>query len=157
YQPEELRAFQLTLGRLTMVLMARFDAVFSRPATRFFRDVVGLPKSTGPDIDPFAAAHDAEPERVWQALAAWPHGPLRTRFHVWRAAQWAILDGEREGWRRLAGPDAVIVGNGEPIRTEVRLSRRGRRSMSLAGDELGLELSAMLDVARTLTLTNGMF
>lgn len=157
YQPDELRVFQLTLGRLTMVLMARFDAVFSRPATRFFRDVVGLPKSTGPDVDPFSSTDTGEPERVWQALAAWPHGALRTRFHVWLAAQWAILDGGREVWRRLAGPDAAIVGTGEPIRTEVRLSRRGRLSMSAAADEIGLELDAMLDVARTLTLANGMF
>lgn len=155
YQPDELRAFQLTLGRLTMVLMARFDAVFSRPATRFFRDVVGLPKSARPDVDPFSLVSDAE--RVWQALAAWPHGALRTRFHVWLAAQWAILEGGREGWSKLAGPDVSIVGTGEPIRTEVRLSRRGRRSMSAAADELGLELAAVLDVARNLTLANGMF
>lgn len=157
YQRDELREFQLTLGRLTMVLMARFDAVFSRPATRFFRDVVGIPKSDAPDVDPFSPVRDVEPERVWQALAAWPHGALRTRFHVWLAAQWAILDGEREGWRRLAGPDAPLVGNGEPIRTERRLSWRGRRSMSAAAEELGLDLTAMLDVARTLTLANGLF
>jgi len=157
YQPDELRTFQLTLGRLTMVLMARFDAVFSRPATHFFRDVVGLPKRVEPDVDPFSLGSIEEPERVWQALAAWPHGAFRTRFHVWLAAQWAILNGGREGWSRLAGPDASLVGNGAPIRTTVCLSRRGRRSMSAAAGELGLELAAMLDVARTLTLANGMF
>ena len=155
YQPDELRLFQLTLGRLTMVLMARFEAVFSRPATRFYRDVVGLPRQAGTDVDLFSP--NAEPERVWQALAAWPHGPLRTRFHVWLAAQWAILNGEREGWRRLAGADASTVGNGEPIRTRVRLSRRARRSMTAAADELDLDLAAVLDVARTLTLANGLF
>jgi len=157
YQPDELRMFQLTLGRLTMVLMARFEAVFSRPAPHFLRDVVGIPKSAGPDLDLFSSARDAVPERVWQALGAWPHGALRTRFHVWLAAQWTILNGERDGWRRLAGPDASIVGNGEPIRTQVRLSRRGQRSMNAAAEELGLELAAMVDVAHTLTLANGMF
>ncbi len=157
YQPDEVRLFQLTLGRLTMVLMARLDAVFSRPATRFFRDVVGIPKRPASEVDPFAPACDADPEHVWQALCAWPHGALRSHFRVWLAAQWAILDGEREGWNRLAGPDASIVGNGDLIRTEVRLSRRGQRSMSAAADELGLALAAMLDVARTLTLANGMF
>jgi hypothetical protein len=155
YRPDEMRQFQLTLGRLTMVLMARFDAVFSRPATRFFRDVVGLPRQDGPEVDLFSP--NAEPERIWQALAAWPHGPFRTRFHVWLAAQWAILDGGREGWRRLAGADASTVGTGEPLRTEARLSRRARRSMTAAAVELGLDLAAVLDVARTLTLANGLF
>ncbi|HEY0728279.1 MAG TPA: lipase maturation factor family protein [Pyrinomonadaceae bacterium] len=155
YQPDELRAFQLTLGRLTMVLMARFDAVFSRPASHFFRDVVGIRRGFESDFDPFTAASNAE--RVWQALAAWPHGALRTRFHVWLVAQWAILNGEREGWSRLAGPDASLVGNGASIRTVVQLSRCGRRSMSAAADELRLDLAAVLDVARNLTIANGMF
>jgi Lipase maturation factor len=169
YQSDEVRAFHLTLGRLTMVLMARLDAVFSRPATHFFRDVVGLPKRAVPDVDLFSSVDNAadgdtfsslngvEPERIWQTLCAWPHGPLRTRFHVWLAAQWTILNGERDGWSRLAGPDASIVGTGKPIRTEVLLSRRSRGSMTAAANELGLELTAVLDVARALTLANGMF
>ena len=157
YTREEVRRLHLTLGRLTMVLMARLDAVFSRPATHFLRDVAGFPRSERPDVDPFSAPADTAPERVWQALAAWPHGALRSRFHVRLAAQWAILGGGRDAWVRLAGRDAAVAGTGAPIRTEVPLSRRARRSMAAAAGETGLELAAVLDVARTLTLARGMF
>lgn len=157
YTGDEMREFQLTLGRLTMVLMARLDAIFSRPATHFFRDVVGFPRRAQPDVDPFSPAPGATPERIWQGIAAWPNGALRSRFHVWLAAQWAILNGGSETWRRLAGRDAAIAGTGQRIRTAVQLSRSGRRSMSAAAEELGLELSVVLDTARTLNLARGMF
>ena len=157
YTRDEVRQLQLTLGRLTVVLMARFDAVFSRPARHFLRDVAGFPKRERPDVDPFSAPPGTDPERVWQALAAWPHGPLRTRFHVGLAAAWVILDGGRDLWRRLAGRDAAVAGTGSRIRTGAPLSRRGRRSMTAAADELGLELAALVDAARTLTNARGMF
>ena len=157
YTRDDVRQFHLTLGRLTMILMARLDAVFSRPASNFMRDVVGFGKQERPDFDPLSAQTSTDPERTWQALAAWPHGILHTRFHVWLAAQWVILDSGREGWRRLAGRDADIAGTGANLRTEARLSRRARRSMSAAASELGLELSAVLNAARTLTIARGMF
>ncbi|MGH9347896.1 MAG: lipase maturation factor family protein, partial [Vicinamibacterales bacterium] len=130
YTRDEVRALHLTLGRLTVVLMARLDAVFSRPASRFLRDVVGLPRREPPDLDPFVAPPGTDPERVWQALAAWPHGALRSRFHVWLAARWLMLDGGRDAWQRMAGRDAAAAGTGAPIRTEALLSRRARRSMA---------------------------
>ncbi len=157
YTRDEVRAFHLTLGRLTMILMARLDAVFSRPASNFLRDVVGFRRRESPDLDPLSAPPDTDPERIWQALAAWPHGPLRSRFHVWLAAQWVILDGGREAWQRMAGSDARIAGTGADLRTEVSLSRSARRSMSAAANELGLELAGLLDVARTLNIARGMF
>lgn len=157
YTRDEVREFQLTLGRLTVVLMARLDAVFSRPAQHFLRDVVGFPRREQPDFDPFSAAPDIDQERLWQALAAWPHGPLRSRFHVWLASQWCILDGGYDAWRRMAGRDADVVGTGVPIRTEAPLSRRARRSMSAAAENLGVELSEVLDAARTLSISRGMF
>jgi hypothetical protein len=157
YTRDEVRRLQLTLGRLTVVLMARLEAVFSRPATHFMRDVVGLPKAERPDIDPLSAPPDTDPERLWQALAAWPHGALRSRFHVWLAAEWVILDGGRDAWQRLAGPDAAVAGTGAPIRTKAPLSRRARRSMTAAAAELGVDLSLLLDVARTLKIERGMF
>jgi hypothetical protein len=158
YTREEVRRLHLTLGRLTMVLMARLDAVFSRPATHFMRDVAGFPRRERPDVDPFsAAASDTAPEHVWQALAAWPHGALRSRFHVRLAAQWVILGGGRDAWLRMAGRDAAVAGTGAPIRTEAPLPRRARRSMTAAAEELGLELAAVLDAARTLTMARGMF
>ncbi len=157
YTRDEVRAFHLTLGRLTTVLMARLDAVFSRPASHFVRDVVGYPSGERPDVDPFAAPSGVDPERVWQALAAWPHGALRSRFHVGLVARWIILDGGREAWRRMAGRDAACAGTGARIRTEAPLSRRARRSMAAAAEEIGLELSGLLDAARTLTIARGMF
>lgn len=157
YTRDEVREFHLTLGRLTMILMARLDAVFSRPASNFLRDVVGFRRREAPELDPFSALPATDPERIWQALAAWPHGALRSRFHVWLAAQWLILDGGREAWRRLAGRDADIAGTGEALRTEAWLSRRARRSMSAAAHELGLELPMLLDAARTLNIARGMF
>jgi hypothetical protein len=157
YTRDQVRQLHLTLGRLTVVLMARLDAVFSRPATHFARDVAGFPRRERPDVDPFSAPPDTDLERVWQALAAWPHGALRTRFHVWLAGQWLILDGGREAWCRMAGRDATVAGTGAPIRTEAPLSRRARRSMTAAAEELGVELPALLDAARTLTIARGMF
>lgn len=157
YTRDEVRRFHLTLGRLTIVLMARLDAVFSRPATHFMRDVAGFPRRERADIDPFQTPPGIDPERIWQALAAWPHGTLRSRFHVELAARWMILKGGYEGWRRLAGRDAAVVGTGAPIRTEAALSRRGRRSMTAAAGELGLDLSTLLEAARDLTIVRGMF
>lgn len=157
YTRDEMREFQLTLARLTVVLMARLDAVFSRPASHFMRDVVGFPKRERPDLDPFDAPPDADAERVWQALAAWPHGALRTRFHVWLAAQWLVLDGGRDAWLRMAGRDAAVVGTGAPIPTVARLSARARRSMSAAAGELGVELSQLVEAARTLRMSRGLF
>lgn len=157
YTRDEVREFHLTLGRLTMILMARLDAVFSRPASNFLRDVVGLNRREQPDLDPFTSSRETDPERLWQALAAWPHGALRSRFHVWLAAQWVILDGGREAWQRLAGPDAGSAGTGAALRTEVSLSRHARRSMSTAAGELDLELTAVIEAARTLNIARGMF
>lgn len=157
YTRDEARQFQLTLGRLNMVLMARLEAVFSRPARHFMRDVAGFPKRENAEIDPFNAPAGFDPELLWQALAAWPHGALRSRFHVGLLAQWIILDGGREAWQRVAGRDAAVAGTGERIRTEARLSYRACRTMSAAATELGLEFSDVLDAARTLTIANGMF
>ncbi len=65
--------------------------------------------------------------------------------------------GGREAWQRVAGTDATLAGTGAPIRTEARLSRRGRRTMTAAATELGLELQHVLDAARSLTIVRGMF
>jgi Lipase maturation factor len=157
YTCDEVRQFQLTLGRLAMVLMTRLEAVFSRPARHFMRDVAGFPKRERPELDPFTSPPGTDPERLWQALAAWPHGALRTRFHVGLAAQWIILQSGWEGWQRIAGHDAAVVGTGAPIRTETPLSRRARRSMTAAAEELGLDFDALLDAARTLTIVRGTF
>ncbi|MBZ5504298.1 MAG: lipase maturation factor family protein [Acidobacteriia bacterium] len=157
YTRDEVRQFQLTLGRLAMVLMARLEAVFSRPAQHFMRDIAGFPRRKRPEIDPFAAPAGADVEQVWQALAAWPHGALRSRFHVGLAVQWIILEGGREAWQRVAGSDAAVAGTGAPIRTEAKLSRRARSTMAAAARELGLELQHVLDAARSLTIARGMF
>lgn len=152
----EVRAFHLTLARLTMIVMARLEAVFSRPATHFMRDVAGFPRSERPDVDPLNPPAGVDRERVWQALAAWPHGPLRTRFHVWLAARWIVLQG-REAFARAAGADASLAGSGRPIRTVIRLPFRARFSMSAAAEAIGLELDVVQDAARELTIPKGMF
>jgi hypothetical protein len=140
-----------------MVLMARLEAVFSRPAQHFMRDVAGFPRRERPEIDPFTAPAGKDVEQSWQALAAWPHGALRSRFHVGLVVQWTILEGGREAWQRMAGSDAGIAGTGAPIRTEAKLSWHARRTMSAAASELGLELEHVLDAARFLTMVRGMF
>jgi hypothetical protein len=157
YTRGEVRRFQLTLGRLAMVLMVRLEAIFSRPALHFMRDVAGLQKRRRPVLDPFNAPPEADAEEIWQALAAWPHGPLRSRFHLGLAVQSIILDGGREGWALLAGADAQVPGTGKPIRTVATLSRQGRRSMAAAAAELGLALEALLPYALGLSIARGMF
>src|SRR6185369_15122690 len=116
-----------------------------------------FPRWKHPAMDVFAAPVGADVEQIWEALAAWPHGALRSRFHVGLAVQWIILDGGREAWQLVAGRDAAVAGTGAPIRTEAKLSRRGRRTMTAAATELGLELQHVLDASRSLTIARGMF
>ncbi len=153
FDRDEVRSFHLTLGRLTTAVMARLDAVFSRPARGFLRNVAGL-KVGKAAPDPASLAGDADPEDLLQALAAWPHGPLRSWFRLGLAVHRTILASGREGWERLAGDSFQL---GAPIPTLVRLSRSGRRTMASAAEELGLDLELLKRTALEMTLSNSLF
>ncbi len=150
---EEVRAFHLTLARLTTAVLARLDAVFSRPAKGFLRNVAGL--KIGQAAPEVASLGDgAGPEDLLQALAAWPHGPLRSWFRLGLMVHRLILISGREGWERLAGDSFRL---GERISTAVRLSRSGRRTMAAAAEEIGLDLELVKQTAIDLTLAGGFF
>ena len=153
FDREQVRAFHLTLGRLTTAVLARLDAVFSRPARGFLRNVAGLPIGR-PAPEVASLGDDADPEDLLQALAAWPHGPLRTWFRLGLVVHRTILTSGREGWQRLAGDSFRLDA---PIATAVRLSRAGRRTMASAAAELDLDLGQLKGTAQDLTLGGGFF
>lgn len=153
YTPRQLRAFQRTMGKLTTVALARLDAVFSRPARNFARDVIGLPMgAASPRYDQLPESADAETRL--QCLAAWPHGPLRSWFRLGAAIQYTMLVDGEAGWKQFAGPGFQC---GKKISTRCHLNPGGRRSMAAAAAELGLDLGALERVARGLTLDAGLF
>ncbi|XXY50696.1 lipase maturation factor family protein [Sorangium sp. So ce269] len=154
FSRDEVRGFQLTLARLTVHLLVRWEAVFERPASNFLRDVVGVGSSSDPAPDPRSLPDGADPEAVLQALAAFPRGPLRSPFQLGLAVHRLMLIEGREAWERMTAGSFVP---GAPIPTRFALSRRGRRSMAAAAEEVGLDIAVLRRIAQDLTLENGLF
>jgi Lipase maturation factor len=154
FSREEVHRFQLTIARLTSLLLARWDAVFALPASHFLRDVVGTASRKDPAPDPRELPEDADPDVVLQALASFPHGPLQSPFQIGLAIYRLMLIEGREAWERMAArsfvPDA-------PIPLRFRLSPRGRRSMAAAAAEVGLDLPLLRRLTREMTMANGLF
>lgn len=154
FSRDEVRRFQLTLARLTVLLLARWEAVYALPASHFLRDVVGVPSRSDPAPDPHALPDDADPDVVLQALASWPRGPLQSPHQLGLAVHRLMLIEGREAWERMT---AGSFEPGAPIPTRFPLSRRGQRSMAAAAEEVGLDIPLLRRLTREMTLENGFF
>ena len=154
FSRDEVWAFRLTLGRLSSLILGRLDPVFSVPADNFFRDVVGLGEPAPRRNDLFEAPGEANPEDLLQALAAWPHGPVRSRFHLGVLVHRIILHGGQECLERLTAK-GIPLNERLALTTQLPPSQMG--SMSKAAAAIGLDLELFTRMARDMTIADGFF
>lgn len=151
FSREELRAFELSHGRLLVAQLSRLDAVFRQPARHFLRDVVGVGVASAPAPSPDPTT---EAEACLQALAAWPFGGLRSSFRQGMAVSWCMLREGEAGWAALSGHRFEA---GAPIPTFAPTPRLGAGGMAGVAAALGVDVPRLAALGASLRVPAGMF